>query len=128
MKRREFLGVLGLFLFGSVAQLGAAELNPTGTWKWTVTNPNNQSRDITLKLKLDGDTLTGSVPGPNQSEINIENAEFKDGNVSFTVTRERNSEKLTQKFSGKLEGDTITGTIENPKGKSRDWVAKRDKS
>ena len=129
MQRRPFLGALGLFFLGSAAQLCAAEVDPTGTWKWTATNPNNnQSRDVILKLKLDGETLSGSVPGPNNSQINIENATFKDGKVAFTVTRERNNEKVTQKFSGKLDGDTITGTIENANGRSREWVAKREKS
>lgn len=128
MNRRTSIVVLGLMLLGGASQTNAAELDPTGSWTWTVTNQNNQTREVTLKLKWEGEKLTGSVPGPNNSEINIENASFKDGEISFTVTRERNNEKVTQKFNGKLEGDTITGKIENPNGNSRDWVAKRGKS
>ncbi len=129
MTHFRLLLILGSMLFISLGRTDAAELTPTGTWKWTVTNPNNnQTRDASVKLKLDGDKLSGSVPGPKQSEINIENASFKDGEISFTVTRERNNQKVTQKFSGKLDGDTITGKIENPNGNSRDWVAKREKS
>jgi len=128
MNRRLFL-VFSFALIGLAAQVHAADPNPTGTWKWTATNPgNNQTRDLSVTLKLEGGKLTGTVPGPKKSEINIEDATFKDGQVSFSVTRERNDQKVTQKFSGKLEGDTITGKIENANGNSRDWVAKREKN
>ena len=132
MKRREFL-ILSLALFGLAGQIFAADATPTGTWKWTVTNPNNnQTRDLSVTLKLEGDKLTGTVPGPQGKEINIDNATFKDGQVSFSVTRERNNQKATTKFSGKLDGDTITGKTENerPNGQTqtRDWVAKREKA
>jgi hypothetical protein len=129
MKRREFL-VLGLALLGAVGQASAADkADPTGTWKWTMTF-NDQKRDVSLKLKLDGDKLTGSMPGRNNTETNIENGTFKDGQISFTVTRERNNQKFTSKYSGKLDGDTIKGKIESERDgqtQSRDWEATREK-
>ncbi|HVA50993.1 MAG TPA: hypothetical protein VNH11_31930 [Pirellulales bacterium] len=104
--------------------------DPTGTWKWSVTF-NNQTRDLTLKLKLEGDKLTGAMLGRNNREIAIENASYKDGEVAFTVTRERNGQKFTSKYKGKVSGDTIKGTIENERDgqtRSRDWEAKREKA
>src|SRR5256885_1977493 len=83
----------------------------TGTWKWSVT-VNNQTRETTLKLKQDGDKLTGAVVGRNNQETAIEDASFKDGQVSFKVTRERNGQKRTTKYTGKLSGDTIKGKAE----------------
>ncbi len=94
--------------------------NPTGTWKWTVTN-GDQKRDMTLKLKLDGDKLTGAVIGRNNRETKIEDATFKDGEVTFKVTRERNGQKSTSKYNGKVSGDMSDG-----KAESRDWEAKRE--
>lgn len=130
MQRREFL-ILGLALMGMVTQAQAADkADPTGTWKWSVTF-NDQTRESTLKLKLDGDKLTGSMLGRNNSETAIENATFKDGQVSFTVTRERNNMKMTTKYTGKLEGDVIKGKSEferNGQTQSRDWEAKREKA
>ena len=102
--------------------------NPTGTWKWTVTN-GDQKRDMTLKLKLDGDKLTGAVIGRNNRETKIEDATFKDGEVTFKVTRERNGQKSTSKYNGKVSGDMIKGKIESErdgKAESRDWEAKRE--
>lgn len=111
-----------------VAAQVRAEDNPTGTWKWTMTF-NNQSRDVTLKLKLDGGKLTGSISG-RTADTEISDGQYKDGDISFTVTRERNGQKFTSKYSGKLSGDEIKGKIESERDgqtTSRDWDAKRSK-
>jgi hypothetical protein len=115
-----------LLIFGFNGTATAAD-SPTGTWKWSVTF-NNQTRDMTLKLKLDGDKLTGAMVGRDNKETAIDDAKYSDGDVSFSVTRERNGNKMTQKFSGKLSGDTIKGKIESErdgKTQSRDWEAKK---
>lgn len=107
----------------------AADADPSGTWKWTATF-NNQSREVTLKLKLEGDKLTGSMPGRNNTETAIENGKFENGKISFTVTRERNGQKFTSSYAGELKDDTIKGKIEserNGEKQSRDWEAKREK-
>jgi hypothetical protein len=102
--------------------------NPTGTWKWKA-GTGNRAREVTLKLKLDGDKLTGSVVGRN-NDTPIEDAKFKDGEVSFKVTREGKGGKTTTSYSGKVSGDTIKGKVESERGgktQSRDWEAKREK-
>ncbi len=104
--------------------------DPTGTWKWTVTM-GDQKRDVTLKLKLEGDKLTGAYVGRDGKDTPIEDATFKDGEVAFKVTRERQGMKFIFKYKGKLSGDTIKGKTEferNGETQSRDWEAKRDKS
>ena len=104
--------------------------DPTGTWKWSVTF-NDQTREFTLKLKLEDGKLTGAMMGPNNQETAIEDATFKDGEVAFAVTRERNGQKFTIKYKGKVSGDTITGKSEferNGETRSRDWEAKREKA
>lgn len=103
--------------------------DPTGTWKWSVTI-NNQTRDMTLKLKLDSDKLSGTMSGRDNQETAIDDGKFKDGEVSFSVTRERNGQKRTTKYKGKLDGDTIKGKAEferDGQTNSRDWEAKREK-
>ena len=61
--------------------------DPTGTWKWTVERMGNKVEQ-TLKLKMDGDKLTGALVGRNNMETKIEDATMKDGEVTFNVTRE----------------------------------------
>lgn len=92
---------------------------------------NDQTRELTLKLKLEGDKLTGAMLGRDNQETPIEDASFKDGEVAFAVTRERNGQKFTIKYKGKVEGDTIKGKSEfdrNGEKQSRDWEAKREKA
>ena len=104
----------------------AADVN--GKWTWEMEGRNGQKRVQSLTLKAEGDKLTGSVPGRNGQETAIENGSFKDGEVKFEVTRERQGNKMTTKYSGKVEGNKITGKIQSPgrdggEGRSRDWVA-----
>jgi hypothetical protein len=125
--RRVVSALVVVAIVAIAAQVQAAE-NPTGTWKWEM-KFNNQSREVTLKLKLDGDKLTGALVGRN-GETAIADATFKDDDVSFSVTRERNGNKMTSKYTGKISGDTIKGKISferNGEAQSRDWEAKRAK-
>lgn len=130
MHRRALfaMGMAILLVTGTVQ--AADKPDPTGTWKWSFT-VNDMKRDVTLKLKLDGDKLTGAMLGRNNQETAIEEASFKDGEVAFSVTRERNGQKFTTKYKGKLDGDTIKGKSEGMRDgqtQSRDWEAKREKA
>jgi hypothetical protein len=119
-------GLLALVVMTGVAQ-AEEKANPTGTWKWTI-QMGDQSREMTLKLKLDGDKLTGSMPGRDGAETAISDGKFKDGELSFSVTRERQGQKFTTKYAGKLSGNTIKGKMTFERGgesQSREWEAKR---
>ena len=107
------------------AAAAADDAKPDGTWKWSVER-NGEKFESTLKLKLEGDKLTGSLTGRDGKETAIEEASFKDGEVKFQVTCERNGEKVVVKYSGKISGDTITGKSEAGE-RSRDWKAERAK-
>jgi len=115
-------------LVGSVCADDKASVN--GTWKWSV-GRNNNVRDLTLKLKVDGDKLTGTVFVGQGDDLKIEEGTLKDGEVSFKLTIERNGNKRTTKYVGKLSGDSIKGKAEsegrNGQKNSRDWEAKRVK-
>ena len=131
MLHRRALFAMGMAFLLIAGTVQAAEKpDPTGTWKWSVTF-NDMKRDFTLKLKLDGDKLTGAMLGRNNQETAIEEASFKDGEVAFSVTRERNGQKFTTKYKGKVDGDTIKGKSEGMRDgqtQSRDWEAKREKA
>ena len=102
--------------------------NPTGTWKYTV-DVNGQSLDVTIKLKLDKDKLTGTV-SIRDTETKIEDAKYKDGEVSFTAKPEFNGNKVTIKYTGKIKGDTFKGKREierDGQTNTRDFEAKRAK-
>ncbi len=122
--------LLALAAFSTSSMAEDKKADPAGTWKWSVKRGDN-TIETTLKLQLDGDKLSGTISGMNNTENAIEDATFKDGEVAFAVTRERNGQKMTRKYKGKVDGDTIKGTSEGPdregKTQSREWEAKREK-
>jgi hypothetical protein len=126
--KRLVAAIVVLSFVGLVSPVQAAD-DPTGTWTWTASF-GGQDRPQTLKLKLEGDKLTGSMPGRDGQESPIADGTFKDGKVSFSVTREFGGQRRTTKYSGTLSGDTITGKSERERDgqvQSTDWVAKRQK-
>lgn len=117
-----------LVLATGLAQAADKKNDPTGTWKWSFTGQNGQTRETTLKLKLEGDKLTGTISG-RESDTAIEDAKLTGDDVSFKVTREFNGNKVTMKYNGKISGDSIKGKIESERDgqpRSRDWEAKRE--
>jgi opacity protein-like surface antigen len=125
---KRILAVTALVFAALVSSAIAADA--TGTWKWTATF-GGQSRDATAKLKQEGEKLTGVyIGGQSNTETQIENGSVKGDTVSFTVTRERDGQKRTTKYTGTLKDDTITGKSEGQRDgqtQSNDWVAKRQK-
>jgi len=128
MKKLPFVAfLLGLFFMGAVA--AADKDDPTGTWKYKVKR-GKQETEQTLKLELKDGKLTGSVSGGKGEPTKIEDGTFKDGEVSFTVTRTFKDQKFVSKYSGKVSGDSIKGSISTDFGgkeNKQDWDAKREK-
>ena len=120
-------------MLGAAAHADDKKADPAGTWIWTMPGRNGgPDRTNTLTLKVDGDKLTGSVKAPGRGgQVNtlaIEDGKVTGDNVSFTVNREFNGNKITSKYSGKLSSDSIKGKIETERDgetQTRDWEAKR---
>lgn len=103
--------------------------DPTGTWKWEV-DRQGQKVAMTLTLKLDGDKLTGEMPGRQGAATKIEEGKFKDGEVSFSVTRMMGENKVVTKYTGKVDGDVLKLTSErerNGEKVKQEIEAKREK-
>jgi len=117
-----------LFALTLSAQAADKKADPTGAWTWTMPGRNGgEAREVKLKLKLEGEKLTGTISG-RQDDTAIEDAKLSGEGISFKVTREYNGNKFTAKYSGKLSGDSIKGKIETERDgntNSRDWEAKR---
>jgi hypothetical protein len=131
MTRRSLLG--GMLAFGLAALFFGVEARAadvTGTWTWSFTPQNGDKVEITLKLKQDGEKLTGTITRQGGQESEIKDGKVQGSDVSFNVVREINGESRTIKYTGKLDGDTIKGQSEieiNGEARKRDWEAKREK-
>ena len=124
-----------VFALGFLSQTQAQDkkADPNGTWTWTMPGRNGgPDRKMTLKLKAEGDKLTGKLSAPGRGgemrDTDIKDGQVKGDEVSFNVEREINGNTVTTKYNGKLSGDTIKGKVEferNGEKQSRDWEAKR---
>jgi hypothetical protein len=119
---------------GTVSQAQDKKVDPTGTWTWSTPGRNGgPERKSTLKLKLEGDKVTGTLSAPGRggqsSDVAITDGKLKGDEISFAVTREVQGNKFTAKYNGKISGDSIKGKIgteRNGEAQSRDWEAKRE--
>ena len=123
-----FAAALGLAVVLGVGGPATAA-DATGTWKWTVER-NGQTFEPTLKLKQDGEKLTGTITGRQGNETEIEDGKVTGDAVSFKVTREFGGNKIVMTYQGKLSGDSIKGDTKferDGQEQTREWEAKRDK-
>ena len=143
--------ITAVLALGAVGTARAADkkTDPNGTWSWTMqgrggaaANPDAPVRKVTLKLKADGEKLTGTIAQPAgrgggdgaaaaPRETEISDGKVKGDEISFSVKREFQGNAIVTKYTGKVDGDTITGKTETPgrdggEARTRDWVAKRE--
>jgi hypothetical protein len=120
---KRFMLIFAAFTLAAFTNFAAE--NAEGVWKWSLTG---QTGETTLKLKQEGEKLTGSYT--NQfGKAEIMDGSFKDGAVAFKVKREFNGQAFVIKYAGKLSGDKITGKCEfDVNGETRElkWEAKRE--
>src|SRR3954449_7890350 len=108
---RRSSGVWFAAALGLAALLGVGNAAPaadvTGTWKWTVER-NGNTIETTLKLKQDGEKLTGTISGrQGGSDTEITDGKVAGDKISFKVTREFNGNKFVREYQGTVSGDTI---------------------
>jgi hypothetical protein len=105
----------------------AVAINPTGAWKVTFTPKSKSPFEPTLKLKLEGDKLTGTLSQLDRrqtNEVAIEDAKLTGAQVSFTtrqtmlfylngVAQPSDQDLVTvSKFQGTISDETIKGKVE----------------
>ena len=134
--------LLFLAVAGSTVNAEESVVNPTGTWKVTVSSTNTQARPAaqTLKLTLNGGTLTGTLsynssPTVNGkarvSELPITEAKLNGSELSFNFTHPPaagNGPNATYSYQGTISGDSIKGTFTTEwmgQTRTRNWEAKR---
>lgn len=127
-KPRWLAPALGLVVVLGLSSAALAA-DVAGTWKWTV-EFNGNTMERVLKLKQDGEKLTGTITGRNNTESEIEDGKVAGDMISFKVTREFNGNKFVLKYEAKVTGDSLKGTTKferEGEEQSREWEAKREK-
>ena len=145
MKPHRSLWLTSALVFLAATSLplkaGESAANPTGTWK--VTQTPKSTYEPTLKLKLDGDKLKGTLTrntGTKIEELIVEDGKLKGSEITFTtkfysqvydkgVLQPANTNYMSHwKFQGTVSGDTIKGKVEKESSagiRTQDWEARR---
>ena len=135
-------GVQAVAVDGPTLRAGEPTVNPTGTWKVTITSTNAQVRlgAQTLKLRLNGGTLTGTLSYNSSpivngkarvSELPITEAKLQGNEISFNFTHPPSfgsGPSANYSYRGKISGDSIKGSFTTElmgESRTRGWEAKR---
>ncbi|WP_422928925.1 hypothetical protein [Singulisphaera sp. PoT] len=121
--------VLGFCGLASAKDDKAAD--PVGTWKCEY-EIGGQQRTSTLKIKKEGDDLTGTMSWPDQEATKLKDLKFKDGTLTFVADRKLGGmeDSITIEYKLTVDGDQLKGTgAAEFGGEKRDWEieAKREK-
>ena len=113
---------------------GAADdkaVDPVGTWKCEY-EIGGQQRTSTLKIKKDGDNITGTMKWPDQDETKLKDLKLKDGTLTFSAERKLAGmdDGITVEYKLKIDGDQFKGkSAAEFGGEKREWdiEGKREK-
>ena len=83
-------------------------VDPVGTWKCEY-EIGGQQRTSTLKIKKDGDNLTGTMSWPDQDETKLKDLKLKDGTLTFSAVRKLMGDEIPVEYKLKVEGDKLKG-------------------
>jgi len=114
-----------LIMLSCALALAAFAADVTGKWTYEMQGRNGAMTG-TINLKADGGTLTGTVSGRG-GDTEISDGKIDGDNVSFTVVREFNGNKMVMKYTGTVMGDGIKFKVQSEGGDrpAREFVAKK---
>ena len=111
------------------AKRDIAQAAASGTWNTALILSDGNRIEGTLKLKQDGDKLTGAAIR-NENETPIQDGKIAGDEITFKVTRDRDGRKVTAKYRGKITGDSVKGKVESDWSgdwQTLDWEGTRGK-
>jgi hypothetical protein len=98
------------------------KVDVTGKWDMTV-NTDQGARPGTLTISKNGDTLAGSVSGP-QGEIPVD-ISLKEKAITISMSMQTQNGSLDITMNGTVEGDQMSGQVSFGNSGSATWSARR---
>ena len=116
--------ILSIALFlGAIGAANDRAVDAVGTWKCEY-EIGGQQRMSTLKIKKDGDKLTGTMSWPDQDETKLKDLKLKDGALTFSAERKLAGmdDGITVEYKLKIDGDKLKGKgAAEFGGEKREW-------
>lgn len=127
MKKLVFLFFLTVAFAFASGPLFGQDSDLTGTWEGSTYIPDSGDDQVTLVLKKEGETYSGTVSDSmgmaNESEL--ENGKFVDGTLTAEFTIFNGSDYMKIKLTLKLSGDLLVGNWESADGETGNLELKR---
>jgi len=100
-----------------VVALGLWAADATGKWTFEQQGRNG-SQTVTMDLKADGSTLTGTVTGGmggrGGGPMEISEGKIDGNTITFKVVREFNGNQFVTSYKGTVDGDTMKLDVTRP--------------
>lgn len=85
----------------------AAPADVAGAWTMSYTTRDGVKMASTLTLKVEGDTVSGTVSSPRGS-VPLNEASVKGDDIAFAIERVGFGDRIRIEYTGKVKGDTMT--------------------
>jgi hypothetical protein len=111
----------------------AMAADPSGKWTYQQPGRGGEMVAVTIELKYDGTTLTGTVPAFGRGPIEISNARVDGDKIYFEVHRGSQNGERVSKYEGTVSGDEMKLKVTSPgrgggEPMTNEFSAKREKS
>jgi hypothetical protein len=123
LQARLTIAVVSLLLAGFPPALWAQPpKDPAGSWEIRFNRPGRPPSVSVLKLEKVGDKFVGALTTEQGQTVPIKDAQWKDGELSFRVTFERQGQEINLAYKGKVTGDAVQGQVSlNVLGQNRSF-------
>ena len=78
-----------------------------GKWTGSIAGPDGNGMAVSYTFKADGNTLTGTTTGPDNSTIPLKNGKIDGNNISFSISIDMGGQEMKMDFKGVVSGDQI---------------------
>jgi len=93
------------------ASLGAIAADDGGIWNLVYTTTNGLRRASKLDVKVEGDSLTGTLSS-DRGTARVEHGTIRGDEIAFDLIRISNNDQIIVHFRGRIEGDTMRLTMQ----------------
>src|SRR5689334_8292293 len=93
--------IVVVVMFGFASRLLGEEKKAAGVdgkWTWTYKTRDGKDAEAAIKLKQDGEKLTGAYLARDGKETPIQDGKIKGDEISFDVNREVGDQKMLFKY------------------------------
>ena len=122
-RQAHLVAALLLVMSGTSAAIAAAA-DVSGAWDMSYETSEGLKMASTLTLKIEGDTVTGTISSPRGS-VAIEEVSVKGDDIAFAIVRVGFGDRIRIDYTGKVKGDTMALKMKVGAREPIDITAKR---